>query len=178
MSETIGSDTGPLDGGSVLTSGPITRHEEPAVQSDQTVFRFAHLRNGLIGPGDMPDPYDYLVAQVRFRVANTGHASRTGHLWLHFGDLSKMTLSNKASQAADLAPSIGHRFDAPCGTVGDSVRYLIPVPQKGTVRQHDELAPPDGSENFLWAHPALAVAGSARALFSSDKWHNSGGDRT
>jgi hypothetical protein len=33
-------------------------------------------------------------------------------------------------------------------------------------------------ENFLWTHPALESAESARAFYGSDQWHNSGGDRT
>ncbi len=34
------------------------------------------------------------------------------------------------------------------------------------------------SQNFLWTHPALATAATARSFFGSDQWHNSGGDRT
>jgi len=34
------------------------------------------------------------------------------------------------------------------------------------------------AENFYWTHPALASVESARGFYSSDQWHNSGGDRT
>jgi len=33
-------------------------------------------------------------------------------------------------------------------------------------------------ENFFWTHPALQSAQSAAELYGSDRWHNSGGDRT
>jgi hypothetical protein len=33
-------------------------------------------------------------------------------------------------------------------------------------------------QNFVWTNPALAAAESARAFFKSDRWQNSGGDRT
>lgn len=36
----------------------------------------------------------------------------------------------------------------------------------------------DNDENFLWTNPALFRRESAQALFESDNWHNSGGDRT
>lgn len=32
--------------------------------------------------------------------------------------------------------------------------------------------------NFLWTNPRLGSADTARELFASDQWHNSGGDRT
>ena len=40
------------------------------------------------------------------------------------------------------------------------------------------LFAPGSDENFLWTHPQLADADSARAMYQSDGWHNSGGDRT
>jgi hypothetical protein len=36
----------------------------------------------------------------------------------------------------------------------------------------------ESSPNFLWTHPALAAAETARELYESSRWHNSGGDRT
>jgi len=36
----------------------------------------------------------------------------------------------------------------------------------------------ENDENFLWTHPALEAVDAAHAFFSSDAWHNSGGDRT
>jgi len=40
------------------------------------------------------------------------------------------------------------------------------------------LFAPNSSENFLWTHPALSSAESARAFYEGTQWHNSGGDRT
>ena len=33
-------------------------------------------------------------------------------------------------------------------------------------------------KNFYWTHPELEKVESARGLYESDNWHNSGGDRT
>jgi len=40
------------------------------------------------------------------------------------------------------------------------------------------LLPPDDGESFYWTNPALGSAESARAVFASPGWHNTGGDRT
>jgi hypothetical protein len=40
------------------------------------------------------------------------------------------------------------------------------------------LFAPHSEENFLWTHPALQSADSAREFYASPQWHNSGGDRT
>ena len=40
------------------------------------------------------------------------------------------------------------------------------------------LFAPGGGENFFWVNPALAAADSARKVFDSPGWQNSGGDRT
>lgn len=40
------------------------------------------------------------------------------------------------------------------------------------------LFAPGSAENFYWTNPALDSAESAREFYSSDGWHNSGGDRT
>jgi len=40
------------------------------------------------------------------------------------------------------------------------------------------LFAPGSDENFYWTHPALTSVESARDLYNSDEWHNSGGDRT
>ncbi len=36
----------------------------------------------------------------------------------------------------------------------------------------------DCEKNFLWTNPVLKSAKSAKELYASDNWHNSGGDRT
>jgi hypothetical protein len=40
------------------------------------------------------------------------------------------------------------------------------------------LFPAEGDDNFYWTNPVLEDAESARALFASPGWHNTGGDRT
>jgi hypothetical protein len=40
------------------------------------------------------------------------------------------------------------------------------------------LYPPNSNENFFWTHPLLESSESAKLLFASGVWHNSGGDRT
>jgi hypothetical protein len=40
------------------------------------------------------------------------------------------------------------------------------------------LFAPGDDRNFYWTSPALADAASARELFESDRWQNTGGDRT
>lgn len=56
----------------------------------------------------------------------------------------------------------------------DGSRVLI-MPHGGRVLG---LYAPDSEENFFWTNPALDKAASAIALYSSEKWHNSGGERT
>lgn len=52
---------------------------------------------------------------------------------------------------------------------------LVVVPYGGRVLG---LFGSSSSKNFLWTNPALAAPDTARALYESDRWHNSGGDRT
>ncbi len=40
------------------------------------------------------------------------------------------------------------------------------------------LFAPKSAENFYWTHPALESVKTARELYESNQWHNSGGDRT
>lgn len=40
------------------------------------------------------------------------------------------------------------------------------------------LFAPGSEDNFYWTHPALNSVKSAREFYSSNQWHNSGGDRT
>jgi hypothetical protein len=40
------------------------------------------------------------------------------------------------------------------------------------------LFSPASNVNFLWTHPALVESQTAREFYGSDRWHNSGGDRT
>lgn len=40
------------------------------------------------------------------------------------------------------------------------------------------LYAPNSSENFFWTNSLLSAKGNAKDFFSTDQWHNSGGDRT
>ncbi len=104
---------------------------------DETVF--AHLLGREPGEGMRPKPDDVLVVQAVFNVRNTDHARCTGHLWLHFGDTRQVSFGYKCAQKDDLAPAIAHRFEPPLGMVGEKVRYVLPPPDKGELRWHDEV---------------------------------------
>jgi hypothetical protein len=106
---------------------------------------FAHLLGRSMAEAMPPRPDDALVVHARFTVRNAGPAARTGRLWLHFGTTSAVQLGYKCAQKDDLAPAIGHRFEAPLGLVGDRVRYVIPPPAKGQVLWHDDVAAPRGA---------------------------------
>lgn len=56
----------------------------------------------------------------------------------------------------------------------DGSRALV-LPYGGRVLG---LFAPNSEQNFLWTHPALDTAESAKAFYESAVWHNSGGDRT
>jgi len=56
----------------------------------------------------------------------------------------------------------------------DGARILI-LPHGGRVLG---LFARGSDDNFLWTNPSLGGAKSARALFRSDEWRNTGGDRT
>jgi hypothetical protein len=56
----------------------------------------------------------------------------------------------------------------------DGSRVLL-LPYGGRVLG---LYTPTDDENFYWTNTALATTGAAREFFASDKWQNSGGDRT
>jgi hypothetical protein len=56
----------------------------------------------------------------------------------------------------------------------DGARVLL-LPHGGRILG---LFPRSSEENFFWTHPALEAAETAKALYSSGGWENSGGDRT
>jgi hypothetical protein len=132
-----------LEGGRLPVPRVETRDGDLAWQ--ETVF--AHLPGRRCEEGMEPHPDDMLVAHVLFRVRNTGYARRTGHLWLHFGDTSRVSFGYKCAQGDELAPSIPHRFEPPFGLMEGKVRYVLPPPEKGRLRTHDEVAPVSGVKN-------------------------------
>jgi hypothetical protein len=56
----------------------------------------------------------------------------------------------------------------------DGTRVLV-LPYGGRVLG---LFSPQSEENFYWTHSALESVETARTFYASDRWHNSGGDRT
>ena len=60
-------------------------------------------------------------------------------------------------------------FQSPDGT------EVLLLPYGGRVLG---LFSPGSDENYYWTNPALQESESARALYESEGWHNSGGDRT
>jgi len=101
---------------------------------------FAHLVDRKGEAGMKLRDGDILIAHTEFRVCNTGHARRVGHLWLHFGDVSQVRFGYKCTQGDDIAPPIAHQFEAPYGMMEGKVRYVIPAPEKGQLRWHDEAS--------------------------------------
>lgn len=72
----------------------------------------------------------------------------------------------------DSLASAGHRteiWESPDGSVA------LVLPYGGRILG---LFAPGSSQNFLWTHPALQSAETAKAFYRSSDWHNSGGDRT
>jgi hypothetical protein len=114
---------------------------------DETVF--AHLLGRDMEEGMQRHADDVLVVQALFKVQNPGVARRTGHLWLHFGDTSQVHFGYKCAQLPDLAPPIAHFYQAPFGVVGKQVRYVLPAPDKGRLRWHDEAPPLPGSKALV-----------------------------
>ncbi len=56
----------------------------------------------------------------------------------------------------------------------DGTRLLL-LPHGGRMLG---LYAPGAGDNFYWTHPALQSVETARQLYASNEWHNSGGDRT
>jgi hypothetical protein len=59
-------------------------------------------------------------------------------------------------------------------TSGSGLSVLV-LPYGGRILG---LFSPESNVNFLWTHPALLDAPSACEFYHSNRWHNSGGDRT
>jgi len=129
--------------GTELKDAPGGR--QPFVGVGLRTVHFAHLLGREPGEGMRPKPDDVLVVHAVFNVRNTGHAQRAGHLWLHFGDTRQVSFGYKCAQKDDLAPAIAHRFAAPFGLVGGQVRYVLPAPDKGELRWHDEVVAQPGT---------------------------------
>ena len=125
---------------------PIPHIETRDGDLDWKQVVFAHLFGRTPDQGMDPREDDLLVVHARFNVRNDSTQSERGSLWLHFGDTSQIQLGYKAGVGDELGPSISHRFDSPYGWVESEVRYIIPPPSKGSLRFHEEIAPPQGME--------------------------------
>jgi hypothetical protein len=101
---------------------------------------FAHLLDRPMSKGMQPRPDDLLIARARFHVRNNSANARIGHLWLHFGDVSKVQFGYKCVVADEPAPEIAHQFEAPFGIANGKVRYIIPTPNMGAVSQRAQVA--------------------------------------
>ncbi|MCC6124558.1 MAG: hypothetical protein IT426_06335 [Pirellulales bacterium] len=134
------------------------RHPVPHVETrdgdlawKETVF--AHLLDRPADEWMDAKDNDTLVTHVVFKVKNTGHARRTGHLWMHFGDTGQVHFGYKCGQSPELgngkiAPVIGqeisYKFEKPFGRVGDGVRFVIPQPSSGELACHEEVKEAQG----------------------------------
>jgi len=129
---------------------------------------FAHILGRRPDSGLSQDAGDVLVVHVRFRVDNGEAHPRTARLWLHFGNLSQVHLGYKCAVGPDLSAPLPLRFAAPFGErAGDgaTVRYIVPQPRVGSVRQYEHgpvpmgaAVPADGA--IEWEAP-LAPHGTA-----------------
>ena len=117
--------------------------QDSDLEWDELVF--AHLLGREMEDGMKPGRGDLLLTHAIFTVRNLGPAQRSAHLWLHFGDTSKVRLGYKCVQEEQLAPAIPHRYEPPFGWVGEKVRYVLPPPGKGQCLWHDEAAAPFGT---------------------------------
>jgi hypothetical protein len=130
-----------LEGGRLPIPHVVARDGD--LEWDELVF--AHLLGRDNADGMEPALDDLLVTHAIFTVRNTGQVRRAAHLWLHFGDTSKVRLGYKCAQQPELAPAIAHRYQPPFGWVGDKVRYVLPAPEKGECRWREGASAPPGT---------------------------------
>lgn len=123
-----------LEGGRLPIPSVVTRDGD--LLWNETVF--AHLLGRPMADGLKGRADNVLVTHAKFSVRNAGFAKRTGHLWLHFGDMSQVRFGYKAIQGDDIAPPRPHRYEAPYGVIGDKIRYILPAPAAGELRWHDK----------------------------------------
>lgn len=127
---------------------PHVRTTQGDLAWDEGVF--AHLLNRKFEEGMQPKTSDILVVHARFTVTNSAPEARTAHLWLHFGDTSRIRYGYKTGESdSETGVELAHRFEAPLGILENQVRYVIPPPGKGKLRWHDEVPAPDGIRNRL-----------------------------
>ncbi|MBN2021724.1 MAG: hypothetical protein JW809_02935 [Pirellulales bacterium] len=122
---------------------------------------FAHLVDRPMSPWPEPKPGDVLVTHAVFRVRNAGKAKRTGRLWMHFGDATKVNFGYKCRQFPEIAPPIAMQFDPPYGRLNEGVRFVLPKPAKGELNVHAKVKDVEGAvgpaQNVIeWSVPLAA----------------------
>ncbi len=79
-----------------------------------------------------------LITHASWMVTNTGTKRDTGHLWLHFGDTSKVALGYKCHVEPELAPALPIQYKAPYLMMDGNIRGMVPKPKKGQLIWHDD----------------------------------------
>ena len=93
---------------------PRVRTNDGDLVWDEGVF--AHLLNRKMEEGMQPKLDDMLIVHARFTVRNTVPASRTAHLWLHFGNTSRVRYGYKTGESdTEVSTELAHRFEALLG---------------------------------------------------------------
>lgn len=80
-----------------------------------------------------------------------------------------------APSKRELTESLQRANHAPLSLVGQSGETVLVLPHGGRILG---LYSATSGKNFLWTSAAISSAELAREHFSSDRWRNSGGDRT
>ncbi|MFI5386482.1 MAG: hypothetical protein ACHQ50_10225, partial [Fimbriimonadales bacterium] len=117
---------------------------------------FAHLLGRKMSDGLSPKPSDKLVTHVLMTVANRGYGRETGHLWVHFGDVSQVAFGYKSRQGPGLSPSIAYDYKAPFA--------IVPSPSINS-----------GSAD-LSVHPGSRTGGTSRTSWTSRTSRTDGSD--
>ena len=121
---------------------PVIETRDGPFAWEETVF--AHLLGRPPEAGLEPRADEVLVVHARFRVTNTGDRNQRAHLWLYLADTSQVHLGYKCGVGDQLGQAPDHQFRPPLGFLGDKVRYVLPPPSAGEVRQHESARAADG----------------------------------
>jgi hypothetical protein len=124
-----------LEGGRLPIPHVLTRDGD--LEWRETVF--AHLLGRSAGEWLETHDGDRLVVHADFRVRNGGPARRTGRLWMHFGDTSRVKFGYKCEQLPEIGAEIPCRFEPPFGRVDGGVRFALPRPEKGELVRHEAV---------------------------------------
>ncbi|MHC4403119.1 MAG: hypothetical protein ACYTG0_25945 [Planctomycetota bacterium] len=120
---------------------------ESGLEWNQTVF--AHLLDRKPKEGMSPRSDDTLVVHSVFKLYNLSDEPRTAHLWLYFGDLTHTRLGYKTVVDEEIDNPLDHKLTNSFGILSNpgmagNIRYVIPNPEKGRLRWHDQVPLPAG----------------------------------